>query len=127
MLFRSYSTSGVAQGEASVNAETASTTKFVTFAQTSTGVAYANPSTTQSASITFAVFNTAGTPLGTKTITPIVADWRYSSIKPVHRSTLLALPQAASRSPPPPAAAAAAVSPPPELRGESRLLRVAPG
>jgi hypothetical protein len=67
LLYRLYQ-AGKAVGEASVNAETAATTKFVTFAQTQTGVAYANPSTTQSATITLTVFNSAGAQLATKTI-----------------------------------------------------------
>jgi len=68
LLYRLYQ-SGGAVGEASVNAETAPTKAFATFAETATGVAYANPSTTQSASITFAVFNTDGTPLTSKVVT----------------------------------------------------------
>ena len=68
MLFRQ-SNAGVPVAEAGVNAETAPTTEFVTFAQTATGVAYANPSTTQSATITFTVYNSAGTLLGSKSIT----------------------------------------------------------
>jgi hypothetical protein len=68
LLYRLYS-SGAPVGEAALNAETAPTTKFATFAQTATGVAYANPSTTQSASITLAVYNTAGTKLGSEVIT----------------------------------------------------------
>jgi hypothetical protein len=68
LLFRFYS-SGVATGEAGVNAETAPTTKFATFAQTATGVAYANPSTTQSATITITVYSSAGTQLGSTVIT----------------------------------------------------------
>jgi hypothetical protein len=63
MLFREYA-NGVPLDEAGVNAETAPTTEFATFAQTNTGVAYANPSTTQSATITFTVYNNAGTLLG---------------------------------------------------------------
>ena len=68
LLYRLYQ-SGTAVSEASVNAETAPSTEFATFAQTATGVAYANPSSTQSASVTFAVFDAAGTPLGSKVIT----------------------------------------------------------
>lgn len=68
LLYRLFQ-SGKPVGEASVNAETAPTTKFVTFAQTATGVAYANPSTTQSAMITLTVINSAGDLLGTKTKT----------------------------------------------------------
>ena len=71
LLYRLYNSSGVAVGEASVNAETAPTTQFATFAQAaanSTGIAYANPSTTQSATITFAAYNEAGTKLGSQTL-----------------------------------------------------------
>ena len=68
LLFRFYS-SGVPAGEAGVNAETAPTTKFATFAQTNTGIAYANPSTTDSATITITVYSSAGTQLGSKVIT----------------------------------------------------------
>ena len=68
LLYR-YFTNGVATSEAGVNAETAPTTKFATFAQTATGVAYANPSTTQSATITFTVYNAAGAPLGSTSVT----------------------------------------------------------
>jgi hypothetical protein len=68
VLYRLYQ-SGVPVGEASVNAETAPTTQFVTFAQTATGVAYANPSTTQSATIGLTVYSAAGTALGSKIIT----------------------------------------------------------
>ena len=65
LLYRLYQ-AGVPVGEASVNAETAPTAAFVTFAQTFTGVAYANPSTTQSAIITFTVYNATGTRLGSQ-------------------------------------------------------------
>ncbi len=68
MLFRVY-TNGVPLDEAGVNGETAPTTVFATFAQTSTGVAYANPSTTQSATITFTVYNNAGNLLGSQNVT----------------------------------------------------------
>ncbi len=63
LLYRLY-TAGVPVGEASVNAETAPTTEFATFAQTATGVAYANPSATQSATITLEVYSTTGAQLG---------------------------------------------------------------
>jgi hypothetical protein len=49
--------------------ETAPTTEVATFAQTNTGVAYANPSTTQSATITFTVYNNAGVRLGSQNLT----------------------------------------------------------
>jgi hypothetical protein len=68
MLFRQFN-AGVPIAEAGVNAESASTTEFATFAQTATGIAYANPSTTQSATITFTVYNNAGTLLGSRSIT----------------------------------------------------------
>jgi len=67
MLFRSY-TNGVPLDEAGVNGETAPTTVFATFAQTATGVAYANPSTTQSAAITFTVYSNAGARLGSGSV-----------------------------------------------------------
>ena len=67
LLYRLYQ-SGTPVGEASVNAETAPTTKFATFAQTATGVAFANPSATQSASITLSVFDSLGKPLASKAI-----------------------------------------------------------
>jgi hypothetical protein len=68
VLYRLYQ-AGVPVSEANVNAETAPTTEFVTFAQTATGVAYANPSTTQSASITLTVYNATGTRLGSQVVT----------------------------------------------------------
>ncbi len=68
LLYRLYQ-SGTPVAEASVNAETAPTTEFATFAQTATGVAIGNPSTTQSASITVNAFSAAGTLLGSKVIT----------------------------------------------------------
>jgi hypothetical protein len=68
VLYRLYQ-AGVATGEASVAAETAPTTEFATFAQTATGVAYANPSTTQSASITITAYSAAGAKLGSQVFT----------------------------------------------------------
>jgi hypothetical protein len=68
VLYRLYQ-AGVPVSEANVNAETAPTTEFVTFAQTATGVAYANPSATQSASITLTVYNATGTRLGSQVVT----------------------------------------------------------
>jgi hypothetical protein len=73
LLYRLYNSSGTPVGEASVNAETAPTTEFATFAEatvaSSTGIAYANPSTTQSASITITAYNESGTSLGSKIVT----------------------------------------------------------
>jgi hypothetical protein len=68
LLYRLYQ-SNTPLGEASVNAETAPTTEFATFAQTATGVAFANPSTTQSATITFTVYSATGTSLGSQSVT----------------------------------------------------------
>jgi uncharacterized repeat protein (TIGR03803 family) len=62
LLYRVYS-GGVAQGEASVNGSTTPTTEFVTFAQTQTGVAYANPSTT-TATVTITALDSTGALLG---------------------------------------------------------------
>jgi hypothetical protein len=66
ILFRSYE-QGVATAEAGVNAMTAPATKFVTFAGTWTGVAYANPST-QPTQVTFTAFSSAGERLAAKAI-----------------------------------------------------------
>ncbi|MBI4460724.1 MAG: hypothetical protein HY648_11795 [Acidobacteria bacterium] len=66
LLFRYYQ-GGVATGEASVNATTTPATRFVTFADQSTGIAYANPST-ESAQITFTAINSLGTMLASKTL-----------------------------------------------------------
>ena len=68
MLFRFFS-NGVAVGEASVNAETSPAPTFATFAQTATGIAYANPVPTQTALITIAAYNSAGAKLGSQNIT----------------------------------------------------------
>jgi hypothetical protein len=65
ILFRFYN-QGVATGEASVNASETPTTKFVTFAEQRTGVAYANPSS-QTANITVTAFSAAGVNIGSKT------------------------------------------------------------
>jgi hypothetical protein len=67
-LYRLYG-NGVAISEAGVNAETAPTTEFATFAQTATGVAYANPSAAQSAAITFTVYGNTGAKLGSQIVT----------------------------------------------------------
>lgn len=64
-------------GEASVTAETAPTTVFATFAQTATGVAYANPSATQSATVTLTVYNAAGARLGSEIV--IVGPMQHGS------------------------------------------------
>ena len=51
-----------------MNAGTAPATKFITFADTQTGIAYANPST-QVAIITISALNLAGSPLATQSLT----------------------------------------------------------
>jgi len=67
ILYRYYQ-SGTATGEAGVNAELAPTTKFATFAQTNTGVAYANPSSSATADITLTVISSAGAKLGSTVV-----------------------------------------------------------
>jgi hypothetical protein len=57
----------VAQGEAGVNAMTAPDTEFVTFAETKTGIAYANPSATP-ATITVTVLSSAGLGMGSAVV-----------------------------------------------------------
>jgi len=66
MLYRFYN-QGVAQGEAAVNARPAPAMEFVTFAETKTGIAYANPSSTQ-ATVTITVLSSAGVALGSKVV-----------------------------------------------------------
>ena len=92
MLFRVY-TNGVPLDEAGVNGETAPTTEFATFAQTLTGVAYANPSPTQSATITFTVYDNSGTLLGSQSVTLGPLAHGASNIGP-----LLGLPKTSSAS-----------------------------
>jgi hypothetical protein len=69
LLYRLFTPpSFAATGEAAVNAEASPATNFVTFAETQTGVAYGNPSTTQTAAVTFTVFSSAGTLLASKMV-----------------------------------------------------------
>ena len=65
LLFRQYDSQGEPVAEAGVNAAAAPAKRFVTFAEqaagkTGTGVAYANPSTSNTASVFFTARNTAG-------------------------------------------------------------------
>ncbi len=65
LLFRQYDSEGVAVAEAGVNAAAVAATRFVTFAeqaagQPGTGVAYANPSATAEAVVTFTARDAAG-------------------------------------------------------------------
>jgi uncharacterized protein (DUF2164 family) len=67
LLYRFYN-QGVPQGEAGVNATATPATEFVTFAETRTGVAYANPSPVP-ATVTITALSAApGPPLGSTTI-----------------------------------------------------------
>jgi hypothetical protein len=67
LLYRFYS-GATAQGEASVEASTTPATEFVTFAQTQTGIAYANPSPTP-AVIKISALDSTGRALGNTSIT----------------------------------------------------------
>ena len=65
LLYREYDSEGVPTGEAGVNATTVPATRFITFAeqgegQHGTGVAYANPSDTTTAFVTFTVRDADG-------------------------------------------------------------------
>ena len=73
LLFRQYDSEGVPVAEAGVNATTVPASRFVTFAeqaegQAGTGVAYANPSSTE-ALVTFAAKDAAGQTLATEDLT----------------------------------------------------------
>jgi hypothetical protein len=67
LLYRLYNGS-VAQGEAGVNATTTPATEFVTFAQTQTGIAYANPSAVP-ATVTITALDSTGAGLGQTSLT----------------------------------------------------------
>jgi hypothetical protein len=67
LLFRFYD-HGVPVGEAGVNAMTSPSSSFITFAQTQTGVAYANPSA-QAAIVTITALNSAGQVLASRDLT----------------------------------------------------------
>jgi hypothetical protein len=67
LLYRVYNGS-VPQGEAGVPATTSPATEFVTFAQTQTGVAYANPSSVPAA-VTITALDSTGAVLGQTTLT----------------------------------------------------------
>ena len=74
-LFRSYNGS-VAQAEASVPAMAAPATQFVTYADQTTGVAYANPSST-AATVTFTARDATGATVGSKSL--ILASMAHGS------------------------------------------------
>jgi hypothetical protein len=67
LLFRFYN-QGVALSEAGVNAMPAPATQFVTFAETGTGIAFANPSP-QAVTITFTALSSSGQTLASKNLT----------------------------------------------------------
>ena len=77
LLFRRYDSEGLPVAEAGVNAATVPATRFITFAEQGegkqgTGVAYANPSDTTTAFVTFTVRDAAGETLASvdKTLLP---------------------------------------------------------
>src|SRR5262249_31144366 len=59
LLYRLFS-NGTATGEAGVNASSTPTTLFVTYGQTLTGLAFANPSNSTSATVTVTALNASG-------------------------------------------------------------------
>jgi hypothetical protein len=67
LLYRFYD-HGVATGEAGVNAMAAPALSFTTFAETQTGIAYANPSILP-ATVTITAVNPAGAILASKSLT----------------------------------------------------------
>ena len=74
LLFRQYDSAGVPLAEAGVNAAAAPASRFVTFAeqaarQAGTGVAYANPSDTSTAVVTFTARDAAGQTLDREDLT----------------------------------------------------------
>jgi len=81
LLYR-LTNNGVAQGEAGVNAMSAPATEFVSFAQTATGIAYANPST-EAADITVTVLDVNGNQLGSKTLTLLPNQHSAANVGPL--------------------------------------------
>jgi hypothetical protein len=67
LVYRLYQ-QGIAIAEAAVNAVQVPASKFVTFANDKTGIAYANPSS-QPAVITFNALDSTGQTIGTSTLT----------------------------------------------------------
>jgi len=82
LLFRLYS-QGIAVAEAGVNAMTAPASKFVTFAETQTGVAYANPSTTQPTTVTITALSAAGNALGSTNVTLLPGQHASANVGPL--------------------------------------------
>ena len=81
LLFRAYQ-QGVPRAEVGVNAMTTPATKFVTFAEQKTGIAYANPST-QPALVTVTAMNTTGGILGSKSLTLLAGAHGAENIGPL--------------------------------------------
>lgn len=73
---------GVAQGEAGVNAMSTPATEFVSFAQTATGIAYANPSP-EPADITITALDVNGNQLGSKTVTLLPNQHNAGNVGPL--------------------------------------------
>ena len=82
LLYRLYGANG-AQGEAGVNASTNPTSEFVSFAQTLTGIAYANPSTTTTATVTITVLDATGARLGSTTLVLQPKEHKLGNIGPL--------------------------------------------
>lgn len=68
LLYRLYSSQGIPQAEAAVNSTTAPATEFATFAETQTGLALANPSTS-SAIVTVTALDSTGLALSSTKMT----------------------------------------------------------
>ena len=81
LLFRAYQ-QGVPRAEVGVNAMTTPATKFVTFAEQKTGIAYANPST-QPALVTVTAMDTTGATLGSKSLTLLAGAHGAANIGPL--------------------------------------------
>ena len=81
LLFRSFQ-GGVAWAEAGVNAMITPMTKFVTFAEQRTGIAYANPSA-QPALVTVTAMNAAGGTLASMSLTLLAGAHGSANIGPL--------------------------------------------
>ena len=83
LLYRRYDTQGIAQAEAAVNAMPLPVTEFVTFAETQTGVALANPSPIWPATVTITALDKTGVSLGTTTVQLPLNAHRAANIGPL--------------------------------------------
>ena len=68
LVYRLYDTQGIGRAEAAVNAMTVPVNEFVTFAQTKTGIALANPSPSLPATVTVTALDATGLSLGSATV-----------------------------------------------------------